>query len=101
MKNILITIILGMVLLTVVSATENTNFTEGDFGSFNTTMISLIMSFSIMIPVIIVLAIFYFFQRGGSYNVNPFTVLIIGAVAVLITIFLAPPLIKSIINAIW
>lgn len=101
MKNVLITLMMGMFLITVVSAVEQTNFTEGDFGSFNVAVTQLLMSFTIMIPIIILFAILGFFMRGGSYYVNPFYVIIIGGVAILIAIFLGPVVIKIISEVIF
>ena len=101
MKKIILTIIMGMFLITLVGAVEQTNFTGGEMGSFNTVIIQLLMSFTIFIPIIIVYAILGLFMRGGSYYVNPWVVIIIGSVAILISIFLGPVIIESITGEIF
>ncbi len=101
MKKIILTIIMGMFLISLVGAVENTNFTEGEMGSFNVVIIQLLMSFTIFIPIIIVFAILGFFYMGGNYYTNPWYVLIIGGVAILISIFLGPVVIKSIAENIF
>ena len=102
MKKIILTIIMGMFLLTaaccVVTAVENTDVTDS---SFTTIMIELLMSFTIIIPIIIGFAILGFFMKGGSYYVNPWAVIIIGCLAILISIFLCPVVIKSISEVIF
>lgn len=98
MKKILIlSMFMGICMIGLVAA-EDTNFTNS---GFNVAVINLLSIFTIAIPVIIAGAILFFFLRGGEYGVNPVTVLLIGGVAVLISIFLTPIVIKAIVDAIW
>jgi len=96
-KLFILPLILGICMVGFVAA-EDTNFTES---GFNVAIINLVSVFTILIPIIIAGAIFLFFMNGGAYGVNPITVLLIGGVAVLISIFIVPLVIDSIMAAIW
>lgn len=99
-KLFILPILIGIMMVGLVAAAE-TNFTEGEMGGFNTAVINLLSVFTILIPIIIGFAILFFFMRGGEYGVNPVAVLLIGGIAVLISIFIVPPVIESIIATIW
>lgn len=99
-KILLLSIFMGIFMVGLVAA-EELNFTSGDMGGFNTAVIHLLSSFTIFMPIIIAGAIVFFFMRGGEYGVNPITVLLIGGIAVLISIFIVPLVIDVIIDTIW
>lgn len=93
---------MGIMFLTLVSAVEQTNFTEGDMGKFNLVTIQLIMSFVVVgVPLVLILGLSYFFLRGGSFFVNPITLIFIVCLATLIWIIIMPSLISVVLEAIW
>lgn len=97
-KNIILMSLLMMVFVVGFVSAEETAITNS---TFTHTTLELVTSFSAMIGVIFFIAIVLFFLNGGSDTTNPWGVLLLGLIVLLIMTILGGVLVETIVDTIY